>query len=216
MAATVSSLDDSRARILAAAEGLFRARGIEDVTMADVAEQAGVARATVFNRFGSKHALVESITENVFAGYERLLEDALADRVTPAPALVRQLFEQMGLGIEADRRFYRAVFREIAKITVGVDEDAVAQRARQAAIGRLMQLLTRGQARGEITRDFDPADLATAFDGLVFGTITHWLYDDASEPLHLRMRRAAEIFLGAVARTGPRARPRRVAKRRPR
>ena len=38
-----------------------------------------------------------------------------------------------------------------------------------------------------------------AFDSLVFGTITHWLYDDASESLRLRMQRAAEILLGSVA-----------------
>jgi AcrR family transcriptional regulator len=190
--------DDAGGRILAAAQTLFRARGIDDVTMAEVAEQAGVARATVFNRFGSKHALVEAITESVFAGYEMLLDQALAQSKASVPALVRQLFEQMGVGIEADRRFYRAVFREIAKITVGLDEDAIAQRARQAAIRRLEQLLTRGQARGELARGFEPEDLATAFDSLVFGTITHWLYDDASEALPARMRRAAEILLGAV------------------
>lgn len=207
--------DDSRARILAAAQALFRSRGSEGVTIAEVAEQAGVARATVFNRFGSKHALVEAITEGVFAGYQALLDDALADRTTPTPALVRSLFERMGLGIEADRRFYRAVFREIAKITVGVEEDAVAQHARQAAIGRLVQLLTRGQARGQLARSFEAQDLATAFDGLVFGTITHWLYDDASEALHQRMRRAAEIYLGAVELGRPVARgPRTRARRR--
>jgi TetR/AcrR family acrAB operon transcriptional repressor len=215
MAGAPAAADDSRARILAAAQALFRARGSEGVTIAEVAEQAGVARATVFNRFGSKHALVEAITEGVFAGYQMLLEEALADRTTPAPALVRSLFEKMGAGIEADRRFYRAVFREIAKITVGVEEDAVAQHARQAAIGRLVQLLTRGQARGELARGFDAQDLATAFDGLVFGTITHWLYDDASEALHQRMRRAAEIYLGAVElRRAPARAPRTRARRR--
>lgn len=212
--AAAPPLDDARGRILAAAESLFRSRGIEDVTMAEVAEEAGVARATVFNRFGSKHALVEAITESVFAGYEGLIDEALADRRTPAPALVRSLFERMGQGVGSDRRFYRTVFREILKITVGVNEDALAQRARQAAIARLIQLLTRGQARGEITRAFDAVDLAAAFDGLVFGTITHWLYDDESEALHLRMRRAAEIFLGGVELGGPELRPRRPTRRR--
>src|SRR2546428_401565 len=41
--------------------------------------------------------------------------------------------------------------------------------------------------------------VASAFDSLVNGTITHWLYGDAAEPLRQRMRRAAEVFLGAVA-----------------
>jgi len=121
----------------------------------------------------------------------------------------------MGVGIEEDRRFHRAVFREIARITVGLEEGGVAQRARQAARGLLVQLLTRGQARAELTPDLDAEDLAIAFDSLVFGTITHWLYDDASELLHERMSRSAEVFLGAVA-SAPSPKAGRPRKRRPR
>src|SRR3989442_7420371 len=58
--------DQQRERILDAARSLFAIRGFDSVTMAELAEVAGVARATVFNHFGSKVALVEAITENVF------------------------------------------------------------------------------------------------------------------------------------------------------
>src|SRR5215510_11715960 len=88
--------DDSRAAILDAAQRLFAARGLHEVTMTEVAEAAGVARATVFNQFGSKHALVDAITAEVLDGYVLLLEGALADRETPTPVLVRALFEAMG------------------------------------------------------------------------------------------------------------------------
>jgi AcrR family transcriptional regulator len=196
--------------ILEAARKLFAQLGPENVTMADVAREAGVARATVFNHFGSKHALIESITEEVLAGYVLLLDEALADHESPAPDLVRRAFEHMGRGIEEDRRFYRGVFREIAKLSLGLDEGGPGQRTRLEALVRLEKLLTRGQARGELSAEHRAEDLATAFDSLVFGTITHWLYDDASEPLHLRMQRAAEVFLGAVARDGSRPKARKL------
>ncbi len=195
--------DAARAAMLDAAHVLFRDNGVDAVTMAEVAEASGVARATVFNHFGSKHALVEAITEGVYDGYTELLKNALADRVTPAPVLIRVLFETMGAGIESDPRFYRGVFREIALLTVGLREGGVAYRARQLALDRLLHLLTRGQARDELTRDHTPEDLATACDSLVFGTITHWLYDDASESLQARMRRASDVFLGSVAVASP-------------
>jgi AcrR family transcriptional regulator len=197
--------------ILKAARKLFAQLGPENVTMADVAREAGVARATVFNHFGSKHALVESITEEVLTGYVLLLDEALADDESPSPDLVRRAFEYMGRGIEEDRRFYRGVFREIAKLSLGLDEGGPGQRTRQEALVRLEKLLTRGQARGELSAEHRPEDLATAFDSLVFGTITHWLYDDASEPLHRRMQRAAEVFLGAVALGGAPAKGRRLS-----
>ena len=78
-----SDAQDSRRRILEAARVRFAERGSAEVTMAEVALLAGVSRATVFNHFGSKHGLVEAVTETVFAGYESILERALASRTTP-------------------------------------------------------------------------------------------------------------------------------------
>jgi AcrR family transcriptional regulator len=195
----LASVADSKARILEAAKTLFGEHGSGEVTMAEVAAAAGVSRATVFNHFGSKHALVEAVTGAVFEGYEGILEKAVAARKTPVPVLVRELFELMGRGIEGDRRFYRTVFREIARVNLGLEEGGAAQQARHRAIDRLIHLLTRGQARGELRTTLDVEDLAVAFDSLVFGTISHWLYDDSSEPLDRRMRCAADIFLGPVA-----------------
>jgi AcrR family transcriptional regulator len=190
---------DARAAILAAAQPLLAARGLHDVTMSEVAEAAGVARATVFNHFGSKHALVDAITAEVLAGYVMLLDNALAERSAPTPVLIRALFETMGHGIEENERFYRAIFREITAISLGLDEGGEAQRMRLTALDRLARLLTRGQARGDLVRGPQPEHLASAFDSLVSGTIVHWLYEAPGEPLHARMLRAAEILLGGIA-----------------
>ncbi len=195
--------DAARAAILDAAHVLFSESGVDAVTRAEVGEASGVARATVFNHFGSKHALVEAITESVYDGYTELLKNTLTDRVTPTPVLIRVLFETMGRGIESDPRFYRSVFREIALLTVGLAEGGVAHRARQLALDQLVQLLTRGQARDELTRTHAPEDLATACDSLVFGIISHWLYDDPSESLEERMLRASDVFLGSVSLVSP-------------
>lgn len=196
---------DQRQHVVDVARALFAAEGADGVTMAQVAEAAGVARATVFNYFGSKHALIESITEEVLDYYGLILDKALADETTPTPELLRALFRVMGHGIEEDARFYRGAFREIAKIRLGLDEGSAAQHAAEQALARLVKLLARGQERGELSGEHRPEDLASAFDSLVNGTITQWLYDEVSEPLHDRMARVGEVFLGQVARN-PKAR----------
>ena len=81
-------------RILEAARTLFSDRGPETVTVAEVAAEAGVSRATVFNHFGSKHALLEGITEGVLGDYITILRNALeaarsAAVVTVEPRIVR-------------------------------------------------------------------------------------------------------------------------------
>jgi len=208
---------EQRVRIVDAARRLFAEHGFDEVTMAEVAAAAGVARATVFNHFGSKHALVEAITEDVIAYYDRMLQNALADTVTPTPVLVRALFDEMGTGIEEDRRFYRGVFREIAKVRLGLDEGGVGERAGAATVELLVKLLARGQERGELHHTHRAEDLASAFDSLVNGTITHWLYGDVAESLRERMGRAAEVFLGEVAvdsQAGRRPRPTLAPQRR--
>ena len=199
--------DLQRERILDAARALFASRGFDAVTMGDVAQQAGVVRATVFNHFGSKHALVEAITASVFDYYAGMLDQALADEHSPTPALVRALFEHMGAGIEQFHGFYREVFREIMKIQVGLEEGSAAAHAAERTQERLTRLLARGQQRRELSREFDAADLECAFTSLANGTIDRWLYEDTSGSLRERMRRAAEIFLGPVASAASLAAP---------
>jgi AcrR family transcriptional regulator len=191
--------EEQRRRILEAARALFASRGFDHVSMTEVASFARVARATVFNYFPSKYALVEAITEEVVAYWHGMLERALADAKSSTPALVRALFEHMGWGIEQTHLFYRGVFREILKVRVGLDEGGAAHRAGDAAFELLTGLFERGLERGELVSDHAAIDLARAFDALANGTITAWLYDDRPDSLRERMQRAAEIFLGAVA-----------------
>jgi AcrR family transcriptional regulator len=158
----------------------------------------------VFNYFPSKRALIDSITDDVLGYYSGMLDRAQADETTPTPTLLRAIFDHMGEGIEGIQQFYKGVFREIAKLQVGLDEGEAASHTRELSVGRLAALMERGQERGEISSDHTPKDLAYAFDSLAHGTIVHWLYDDPSRSLRERMRRAVDILLGGVA-IGPAA-----------
>jgi len=53
-----------RSQILAAAMELFKKKGFSHVSVAQIAEQAGVSKVTIYNHFGDKYNLVEAaITE---------------------------------------------------------------------------------------------------------------------------------------------------------
>jgi len=190
---------EQRERILAAAFGLFSQRGFDEVRMADVADAAGVSRATVFNHFGSKQGLVDGITEQVLLYYQGMLDAALTDTRSPTPALLRALGDHMASGIESTRRVQRGIFREIARLQLGFDEGGLTQRTNQENHARLAELLARGQKRGELSPAHDVTALAAAFEVLVNGTITQWLFEDTAEPLSDRMRAGLEIFLAGAA-----------------
>jgi AcrR family transcriptional regulator len=69
----------TRRRVLAAARGLFLARGYAATTMAAIAAEAGVAVETIYLAVGPKAALVRELVEAALSGTDR-----------PVPALERE------------------------------------------------------------------------------------------------------------------------------
>lgn len=63
----------NRQRILVAARRLFAARGVEAVSLEEVAREASVGKATLFRRFGDRQALFLALLDE----HERELQDAL-------------------------------------------------------------------------------------------------------------------------------------------
>jgi AcrR family transcriptional regulator len=61
----------NRARVLEAARRLFAERGVGAVTMEEVAREAGVAKGTVFHRFGDRAGLALALLDD----HERDLQD---------------------------------------------------------------------------------------------------------------------------------------------
>jgi len=72
----------TRARIVEAADDLFRERGYAKATMKDIAERAGVARDTVHAAFGNKAALIPAIID------QHLVPDGSPLNVTETPVAV--------------------------------------------------------------------------------------------------------------------------------
>src|SRR5215213_10604627 len=63
----------NRERVLAAARRLFAERGVRAVTMSDVAREAGVAKGTVFHRFGDRAGLALALVDE----QERTLQERI-------------------------------------------------------------------------------------------------------------------------------------------
>jgi AcrR family transcriptional regulator len=91
----------NRARVLDAARRLFAERGLRAVSMADVAEAAGVAKGTVFHRFGDRSGLALALLDE----HERELQE----RVLRGPP-------PLGPGAPARERL-RAFLEALADLT---------------------------------------------------------------------------------------------------
>ncbi len=192
--------EETRWLVLKAAEKLFATRGLQDTSMQDIALEANVSRATVFNQFGSKQLVLDAITSRSLQSYCDLLSAALADARTPAPKLLTELFDQMGRGIEANRALYREVFTEIRKVSMGLDGAGESPRLRERAFEQLVEIFRRGQDRGELTTGQSAEVMATAYDSLLSGAVIQWLHDPRKGALRPMLSALADVFLkGASA-----------------
>jgi AcrR family transcriptional regulator len=147
-------------RVLDAAERLIRAGEFHSATVEALAEEAGVSRATVFNRFGSKLGVLEALVERCFAGPEmQAINEALEleDPVAALEAMIEPscaIWEARGFIVE---QLYAIVVLEPGAAAV-IDELEAAQRSglqrlarRLARAGRLRPGL--GEARVAATLD---------------------------------------------------------------
>src|SRR5271157_1533904 len=83
---------DARGRLMNAAFELYGARGFEQTTVAEIAEQAGLTERTFFRHFADKR-------EVLFAGAEAL-QELLVSTVAKAPAGLAPI-DAATAGIEA-------------------------------------------------------------------------------------------------------------------
>ncbi|MDP3495123.1 MAG: TetR/AcrR family transcriptional regulator, partial [Hyphomonadaceae bacterium] len=140
--------EETRALVLKSAEKLFATRGLHNTSMQDIAEDAQVSRATVFNQFGSKQLVLDAITARSLRNYRDLLQAALGNETFTTPERLRNLYRQMGKGIESNRALYREVFTEIRKVSMGLDGEGDSPAARQETFDLLVAIFEHGQARG--------------------------------------------------------------------
>jgi AcrR family transcriptional regulator len=87
--------EDARERLLAAANELFYAEGIHTVGIDRVIEHAGVAKATLYNVFGSKDELIRAYLTRRHEGWQERITQHLSSYDTPRDRLLG-VFDWLG------------------------------------------------------------------------------------------------------------------------
>ncbi len=148
----------NRERLLAAASELFRDRGLE-VGVSDIAEHAGVGRATLFRNFPTKNDLVIAVV------IERVREAAAAGRAMlasgePRGKLVDSLITPLAEGQQLDRALFEGVAAEEFLSNAGI------RAAHHEMIEVLDGLIAADHAAGTVRGDIGAFDLLMLIKGV--------------------------------------------------
>ena len=155
---------------MAAARKLFTEKGVSGTTIEDLADEADVARATFFNYFVSKIAVVDEILNEQDAGFYRRLAVALELDI-PTQALLESFFTGSAKVIENEPEFFRVMIAELEKSSsgLGTDNDRY-----QTMIVQFKKIVDRGVGRDEVRRDCPTDLLAEILVGAYATVLRSW------------------------------------------
>jgi len=139
----------NRCLILSAARRLFAAEGL-GVSMASVAREAGVGKATLGRRFATREELVDAVFADRMDAYADAVAEALADP-DPWHGFIGYLHAVCAMQA-ADRGF-----ADVLTMTFPAAKALEARRAE--AYDRLLELITRAKNTGHLRDDFTHQDV---------------------------------------------------------
>jgi TetR/AcrR family transcriptional regulator, mexCD-oprJ operon repressor len=173
--------------ILDGATRVFALRG-EQASMNDIAEAAGVARATVYRYFPNREFLLDELAQVAISDLDRRLASARIDEVAPEEAIGRIIRALVDLGDSLVL---------LTRVRWRTDAERFESRLTQP----LGQLFERGQASGDIRDDIPPFRLSDSLIGLIVGVLT------STPPLGNEDATATinRLFLDGARARGPRS-----------
>ncbi|QBJ96196.1 TetR/AcrR family transcriptional regulator [Rhodococcus sp. ABRD24] len=178
-------------RLLTAARSLFANYGVTGTTVDDIANEADVSRATFFNYFQNKDALLDALYTShmdlVSQVIDRLLE---ADLTTEHR--IHGLFEDFVQTAVELPGYLRAVTGELDR-DLTTPEISIERTERFNE--EILRILESGIARGEIRTDYPPLFLARMVAAIYVSTVRYWRQDpdyDLADGFEKAARYAAE------------------------
>ena len=187
---------ETRRKILVAAMQLFGERGVDAVTVEDIADHVDVARGTVFNYFATKDSLLQEMgTLQV-----EMLEDAAADGRIHGPTAGEKLAQALVLMAEmpgSNPENCRAMLTRALSCT----RSGELPEHRMQVFRMFERWVSEGQATGEFRRDVSSCELAGFIMGVQFQATLTWAYGFVSGTLADHVSRLLRLALEGIQDT---------------
>ena len=151
-----------REQILQAAVEVFSRQGYDRARMEEIAETAGIAKATLYEYFSSKHEMFIAAIECAYEAYLVSLRKAVEEHST--------FFEQIAALFERHVEYFSklaSVFYFSAQIPLGEEIRRVVNQCKDNFDQFLDELLQAGQDSGEVRTELDLALAHCVIEGAI-------------------------------------------------
>jgi AcrR family transcriptional regulator len=155
-----------------AAQRAMKQRGPHELTLADIAAEAGITPGLLVQRFGSKRELLLALSERFSRSAPAVFAGLNAAHPEPLEALRAYGACMADLASTPD-----ALSRNLAYLQIDLTDEAF--RAHLLANARatrreIESLLRAAMAAGQLRKDVDPRRLARAIEAVISGSLMSW------------------------------------------
>jgi len=188
---------NTRIRLLDAARKLFSRHGVAATTIDELADSADVSRATFFNYFQNKQAVLHALWAEQMSNFNIDIDDQLSQSITTVER-IRNLFETF---VSATIRHPNYLHAIIGELEQDWGTPAISNSRLDAFHSALARITAAGIARGDVRQDFSAEFLAQMVAAAYLSILRSWRmtrhydlaanFDEAARFLALAMTPAA-------------------------
>lgn len=192
----------TREKILEVAEALVDRRGMEGLTVKEVARRVGIRPPSLYAHFAGREDLGDAVARRVVLQIASLLEEVL-ERGGGAEAVLRRGVRAFAAHLYDHPAHVRLLLRDLARLRDGPELDLSSPRF-DAMRRHVDALLTEEGGEGSARR-IDAEALLSQVEGALLGRLAWQGFDEEGRPRALPPRRRflddAEALVGALLAT---------------
>jgi TetR/AcrR family acrAB operon transcriptional repressor len=210
---TKDEAQETRNRILDAAEHVFSERGVSRTSLEDIAQAAGLTRGAIYWHFKDKSelfaAMVNRVTLPMEAMVARSSDESVEDPIASLRACAVTALKRTVTDPQCQRVFDVVTHKcEYLGEMAGVYERISS--IQKGCVDRSEQAIRNAIKRGQLPAGVNPRLAAVGLDAMIFGLISNWLANPGYLPLERQAEAMIDLYLD-----GLRARGAKPAVRRP-
>jgi AcrR family transcriptional regulator len=192
--------EETKNKIITVAMDLFNRQGFDQTTVEQIAEEADVAKGTIYNHFPVKEAIIgEYIKRDVEKRKPEVIRELqeLPDTRSRLAATFRKSLEWAEVGIKKD------LFRKFYAYRMQTFERTVRDRSLKSGFHLALEyIISLGKENGEIRKDIPTEVLAMQLESLHNITLVRWLIIPEKYPVNESIDWNIDLFLNGAACRG--------------
>jgi TetR/AcrR family acrAB operon transcriptional repressor len=207
---TKDEAEETRSRILDAAERVFSEHGVSRTSLEDIAKAAGVTRGAIYWHFKDKSDLVEAMVNRVTLPMEAMVarssDESVEDPIKSLKACAVNALKRTATDPQCQRVFdvitHKCEFLgEMAEVSDRVFS------IQKSCVDRAEKAIRNAVKRGQLPKSVEPRLAAIGLDALIFGLISSWLANRDYVNLGRHAERLIDLYI-----EGLRGAPRKSAR----